>query len=48
MSDGDVEWLRQNAVVNDDDASMAPSSTYSIGISPTVAPAPTATSIPGE
>eukprot|EP00544_Gedaniella_sp_CCMP2646_P015149 CAMPEP_0202488918 /NCGR_PEP_ID=MMETSP1361-20130828/6818_1 /ASSEMBLY_ACC=CAM_ASM_000849 /TAXON_ID=210615 /ORGANISM="Staurosira complex sp., Strain CCMP2646" /LENGTH=286 /DNA_ID=CAMNT_0049118589 /DNA_START=111 /DNA_END=971 /DNA_ORIENTATION=+ len=47
VSDGDVEWLRQNAVVNDDDeASMAPSSTYSIGISPTVAPAPTATSIP--
>jgi hypothetical protein len=29
--------------VNDDDASMAPSS-----ISPTVAPAPTETSIPGE
>jgi hypothetical protein len=43
VSDGDVEWLRQNAVVNDDDASMAPSS-----ISPTVAPAPTETSIPGE
>lgn len=46
VSDGDVEWLRQNAVVNDDDASTAPSTTVSIGISPTVAPAPTETSIP--
>lgn len=37
VDDDDVEWLRQQT----DDITLAPSTTYSIGLMPTVAPAPT-------